>query len=95
MFSFIVCARNLSFLFQISEAFKPLVGSGTTKSDSSYIYSFFTRDNDNCNNSPINEDTADRDFFALQYALFISIFIQVRKLFSLCGQTYKALPFVR
>lgn len=66
-------------LRQISEAFKPLVENNIYKTASSYKGGVIRAEED-CDLSPINEETAERDFLALQYALFISLFIQVKVL---------------
>lgn len=64
----------------MSDAFKPLVESDQSPMKSFVSYkNVSTVEGQDCELSPIDITTADRDFTALQYALFVSLFVQVRK----------------
>ncbi|EFX72629.1 hypothetical protein DAPPUDRAFT_325973 [Daphnia pulex] len=79
----------------LSDAFKPLVDSGhnstkthhATTISSSLWDSPVAREQD-CDLSPIDVTTAERDFTALQYALFISLFIQVLGAFAFIATSW-------
>ncbi|KAK4005351.1 hypothetical protein OUZ56_007066 [Daphnia magna] len=77
----------------LSDAFKPLVDSGySTKylaSPSSFLRNgTLPIEEQDCDLSPIDVTTAERDFTALQYALFIALFIQVLGAFAFIATSW-------
>ncbi|XP_057372887.1 protein spinster-like [Daphnia carinata] len=77
----------------LSDAFKPLVDSGySTKylaSPSSFVRNgTLPIEEQDCDLSPIDVTTAERDFTALQYALFIALFIQVLGAFAFIATSW-------
>ncbi|KAI9560815.1 hypothetical protein GHT06_011767 [Daphnia sinensis] len=77
----------------LSDAFKPLVDSGySTKyltSSSSFLRNgTLPIEEQDCDLSPIDVTTAERDFTALQYALFIALFIQVLGAFAFIATSW-------
>ena len=63
---------------QLSEAIKPLLDvSSSRKFESSHVQLLDDDQGSDCQGFNIDLATAQRDFTALQYALFIAVFVQV------------------
>ncbi len=65
---------------KISDAIKPLLETSPDSDEKNQLLivnESFSKATDDCSITSINVETAQRDFIALQYALFVALFIQV------------------